>query len=56
MREQNNFFMLFLTQTNINKDYTNCIDAKSHNYISKAGADHISAQCDAFIKDEVMVK
>jgi hypothetical protein len=23
---------------------------------SKAGADHISAQCEAFIKEEVMVK
>ena len=30
--------------------------ATKHSYISKAGADHISAICEAFIKEEVMVK
>ncbi len=84
MKEQNNFFMLFLTQienaykskkmslkylsiffviltlffslSNFNKDYANCMKATKHNYITKAGIDHISAQCEAFIKDRVMVK
>jgi hypothetical protein len=30
--------------------------ATKHSYISEAGADHISAICEAFIKEEVMVK
>jgi len=32
------------------------INLTKHSYISKAGADHISAICEAFIKEEVMVK
>ena len=30
--------------------------ATKHSYISNEGADHISAICEAFIKEEVMVK
>ena len=30
--------------------------ATKHRYISKEGVDHIAAQCEAFIKEEVMVK
>ena len=41
---------------NINLDYTNCMKATKHSYMPKAGADHISAQCEAFIKEQVMVK
>ena len=41
---------------NINSDYKNCMKATKHSYISKVGADHISAQCEAFIKEKVMVK
>ena len=41
---------------NINLDYTNCMEATKHSYISKAGADHISSQCEAFIKEKIMVK
>jgi len=47
--------VLFVT-TNINLDYMNCMKATKHSYISKAGADHISSQCEAFIKEKVMVK
>ncbi len=47
--------VLFVT-TNINLDYLNCMKATKHSYISKAGADHIAAQCEAFIKEKVMVK
>tara|TARA_Y100000590_G_scaffold278728_1_gene312921 strand:- start:220 stop:408 length:189 start_codon:yes stop_codon:yes gene_type:complete len=47
--------VLFVT-TNINLDYLNCMKATKHSYISKAGADHISSQCEAFIKEKVMVK
>ena len=47
--------VLFVT-TNINLDYLNCMKATKHSYISKAGADHISFQCEAFIKEKVMVK
>lgn len=36
--------------------YKNCMKATKHNYISKEAAVHISAQCEAFIKEEVMVK
>ena len=41
---------------NSNLDYKNCMEATKHSYISEAGADHISAICEAFIKEEVMVK
>ena len=47
--------VLFVT-TNINLDYLNCMKATKHSYISKAGADNISSQCEAFIKEKVMVK
>ena len=47
--------VLFVT-TNINLDYLNCMKATKHSYISKAGADHISSQSEAFIKEKVMVK
>ena len=47
--------VLFVT-TNINLDYLNCMKATKHSYISKAGADHISSQCEAFIKEKVMIK
>ena len=39
-----------------NMDYTNCMEATKLDYISKEGADHISAQCNAFIKQKIMVK
>ena len=29
--------------------------ATKHNYISQEGVDHISAQCEAFIKNKAMV-
>ena len=45
-----------LSYLNINLDYSNCMKATKHSYISKEGADHISAICEAFIKEEVMVK
>ena len=32
-----------------NMDYSNCMEATKLDYISKEGADHISAQCNAFI-------
>ena len=40
----------------INFDYSNCMKATKHDYISKKGAEHIAAQCEAFIKKEVMLK
>ena len=39
-----------------NMDYANCMEAIKLDYISKEGADHISAQCNAFIKQKIMVK
>ena len=39
-----------------NKDYENCMEATKLDYISKKGADHIAAQCNAFIKQKIMVK
>ena len=39
-----------------NVDYANCMEATRLDYISKEGADHISAQCKAFIKQKIMVK
>ncbi len=45
-------FMFFYQNT----DYANCMEATKLDYISKKGADHISAQCNAFIKQKIMVK
>ena len=45
-----------LSYLNITLDYSNCMKATKHSYISETGADHISAICEAFIKEEVMVK
>jgi len=42
--------------SNTNLDYVNCMKSTKHSYISKQGVDHISAQCEAFIRDKVMVK
>jgi hypothetical protein len=39
-----------------NMDYANWMEATKLDYISKEGADHISAQCNAFIKQKIMVK
>ena len=39
-----------------NKDYANCMEATKLDYISKEGAEHIAAQCNAFIKQKIMVK
>ena len=41
---------------NINLDYINCMETTKHSYISKVGAGHISSQCEAFIKEKIMVK
>ena len=47
-------FVIFKIANN-NMDYTNCMKATKQNYISKKGAVHIAAQCEAFIKEEIMV-
>jgi len=47
-------FVIFKIANN-NVDYTNCMKATKQNYISKKGADHIAAQCEAFIKEKIMV-
>ena len=48
--------LLIFGLSNSNADYTNCMKATKHNYITKEGIDHISAQCKAFVKEKVMVK
>ena len=48
--------LAILSYSSINLDYSNCMKATKHSYISKEGADHISAICEAFIKEKVMVK
>ena len=35
--------------------YNNCMDRVKLDYISKRGAEHIAAQCKAFVLDKVMV-
>jgi len=35
--------------------YNNCMDRVKLDYISKKGAEHIAAQCKAFVLDKVMV-
>ena len=39
-----------------NRDYANCMKATKLDYISKKGAAHIAAQCNAFIRDKLYVK
>ena len=36
-------------------NYNNCMDRVNLDYISKRGAEHIAAQCKAFVLDKVMV-
>jgi len=36
--------------------YNNCMDRVKLDYISKRGAEHIAAQCKAFVLDKIMVK
>ena len=42
--------------TNHNAVYKNCMKATTLDYISKEGAAHIAAQCNAFIRNELYVK
>jgi len=34
-------------------DYNNCMDRIKLDYISKRGAEHIAAQCKAFVLDKI---
>ena len=36
--------------------YNNCMAQTKSDYISEKGAEHVSAQCKAFILEQVMVK
>ena len=36
-------------------NYNNCMDRVKLDYISKRGAEHIAAQCKAFVLDKLMV-
>ena len=36
-------------------NYNNCMERVKLDYISKRGAEHIAAQCKAFVLDKVMV-
>ena len=36
--------------------YYNCMSQTKSDYISKKGAEHVAAQCKAFILEKVMVK
>ena len=37
-------------------NYNNCMERVKLDYISKRGAEHIAAQCKAFILDRIMEK
>jgi len=37
-------------------NYYNCLERVRLDYISKRGAEHIAAQCKAFVLDKIMVK
>jgi len=37
-------------------NYSNCMERVKLDYISKKGAEHIAAQCKAFVLDKIMVK
>ena len=37
-------------------NYNNCMVQTKSDYISKKGAEHIAAQCKAFILEKIMVK
>jgi len=36
--------------------YSNCMERVKLDYISKKGAEHIGAQCKAFVLDKIMAK
>ena len=36
--------------------YNNCMARTKLDYISKKGAEHIGAQCKAFVLDKIMIK
>ena len=50
------FAIAIVGSSYINLDYTNCMKATKQNYISKAGAAHIGAQCEASVRNKIMVK
>ena len=37
-------------------NYSNCMERVELDYISKKGAEHIEAQCNAFVLDKIMIK
>ena len=37
-------------------NYNNCMERVKLDYISKRGAEHIAAQCKAFVLDKIMAK
>jgi len=37
-------------------NYSNCMERVKLDYISKKGAEHIGAQCKAFVLDKIMAK
>ena len=37
-------------------NYNNCMERAKLDYISKKGAEHIAAQCKAFVLDTIMAK
>jgi len=37
-------------------NYNNCMERVKLDYISKKGAEHIGAQCKAFVLDKIMAK
>ena len=37
-------------------NYNNCMERVKLDYISKKGAEHIAAQCKAYVLDKIMVK
>jgi len=37
-------------------NYNNCMERVKLDYISKKGAEHIAAQCKAFVLDKIMAK
>jgi 3-phosphoglycerate kinase len=50
------FAITIVGSSDINLDYSNCMKATKQSYISTAGAAHITAQCEAFVRDKIMVK
>ena len=50
------FIFITFISTGDRRSYNNCMIQAKSDYASKKGAEHVAAQCKAFILEKIMVK